>query len=46
MSLHYLVKHEPGNCVSSVMQCLENVTALACYIFDDREPFAINFGRQ
>jgi len=34
MSLHYLGKHKPENCVFSVIQCLENVTALAYYIFD------------
>jgi len=34
MSLHYLGKHKSENCAFLVIQCLENVTDLACYIFD------------
>jgi len=44
MSLHYLGKHEPGNCVSSVMPCLKSVTALVCYIFNYYQPILIIFG--
>ena len=31
----------PGNWVSSVILCLENVTVLACYIFNYHEPMLI-----
>ena len=45
MFLHYLGKHEPGNCICSVMPCLKSVTALACYIFDCYKPILIILGR-
>jgi len=41
MSLHYLVKYEPGNWVSSPMLHTEDDTALACYIFDTYQPILI-----
>jgi len=40
MSLHYLGKNEPGKLgLFSHAVCLENDTALACYIFDIYQPF-------
>jgi len=41
MSLHYLGKVNPENCISSVILCLKNDTALACYIFDSYQPILI-----
>ena len=49
MFLHYFVKHEHEprklSFMSCCIPCLENDTALACYIFDTHEPILIIFCR-